>query len=322
MGLGLADLSQSIFASLGLPGVDNQLNLSPSRRSALLLVDGMGSTSLEKYSSQFPIFNQVITAHSLQSHFPSTTVTNLTSLGTGELPGVHGMLGYTVRVPNSGTPGRLLNALKWDDRVDPLFWQKVPTLFERAKEHGITVTNIAEKRYEGSAFTQAALRGADYVGANHAEQMVEAAVRALAEPNSFTYLYINVTADHGMVNVSEKIILGVENNLMQNVTLVGGEPRARHIYLRDGALEETLVQWREFLGNRAAVHSKSEAISAGLFGSQISEDSFDRMGDLVVIANDEVILIDPTRISQESAMVGHHGGITESETVIPLLKFL
>ena len=363
MGLGLADLSQSIFASLGLPGVDNQLNLSPSRRSALLLVDGMGSTSLEKYSSQFPIFNQVITAHSLQSHFPSTTVTNLTSLGTGELPGVHGMLGYTVRVPNSGTPGRLLNALKWDDRVDPLFWQKVPTLFERAMEHGITVTNIAEKRYEGSAFTQAALRGADYVGANHAEQMVEAAVRALAEPNSFTYLYINaldhaghndgvgsekwltalsqvadligklrdrlprntdlyVTADHGMVNVGEKIILGVDNNLMQNVTLVGGEPRARHIYVRDGALEETLVQWREFLGDRAAVHAKSEAISAGLFGSHVSEDSFDRMGDLVVIASDEVILIDPTRISQESAMVGHHGGVTESETVIPLLKFL
>jgi Type I phosphodiesterase / nucleotide pyrophosphatase len=363
VGLGLADLSQSIFASLGLPGVDNRLSLPESRRSALLLIDGMGSTSLAKYAEQFPIFGEVITSHTLQSHFPSTTVTNLTSLGTGELPGVHGMLGYTVRVPNSGTPGRLLNALKWDDRVDPLFWQKVPTLFERAMRHGITVTNIAEKRYEGSAFTQAALRGADYVGANHAEQMVEAATKALAEPNSFTYLYINaldhaghndgvgsekwltalsqvadligklrehlprntdlyITADHGMVNVGEKIILGVENNLMENITLVGGEPRARHMYVREGALDETAALWREFLGDRAVVHSKSEVIEAGYFGSQISEDSFDRMGDLVVVASNEVILIDPTRIAQESAMVGHHGGITDSETVIPLLKFL
>ena len=363
MGLGLADLSQSIFASLSLPGVVNRLNLPPSRRSALLLIDGMGSTSLEKYAEQFPIFGEVLVSQSLQSHFPSTTVTNLTSLGTGELPGVHGMLGYTVRVPNSGTPGRLLNALKWDDRVDPLFWQKIPTLFERAMEYGITVTNIAEKRYEGSAFTQAALRGANYVGANRLEQMVAEATKALTEPNSFAYLYINaldhaghndgvgsdkwlaalgqvaeligqlrdrlprntdlyITADHGMVNVGEKIVLGVDNNLMQNITLVGGEPRARHMYVTDGALDETLAQWREYLGDRAEVYSKSGAINAGYFGSEISEDSFARMGDLVVIANSELILIDPSRIAQESAMVGHHGGVTDSETVIPLLKFL
>ncbi|MEJ0014823.1 MAG: hypothetical protein WDN07_04715 [Actinomycetota bacterium] len=31
-----------------------------------------------------------------------------------------------------------------------------------------------------------------------------------------------VTADHGMVNVGEKIVLGRDNDLMQNVTLVGG----------------------------------------------------------------------------------------------------
>jgi len=109
---------------------------------------------------------------------------------------------------------------------------------------------------------------------------------------------------------------------MQNITLVGGEPRARHIYVADGALDETVAQWREYLGERAAVFTKSEAISAGNFGSEISEDSFARMGDLVVVANDEVILIDPSRIAQESAMVGHHGGATESEVVIPLLKFL
>ena len=273
------------------------------------------------------------------------------------------MLGYTVRVPNSGNPGRLLNALKWDDRVDPVFWQKVPTLFERAMQHGITVTNIAEKRYEGSAFTQAALRGANYVGANRSSEMVAAAAIALAEPYSFSYLYINaldhaghndgvgsdkwiaalgqvaelisslverlpkntdlyVTADHGMVNVGEKIVLGVENDLMQNITLVGGEPRARHMYVQEGAVEETVQQWREYLGPRATIYSKDEVIASQLFGLDISADSFDRMGDFMAVANGEMILIDPTRIPQESAMVGHHGGLTETELVIPLLKYL
>ena len=363
MGFGLAELSQSIFSSMGLIGPSNVLELPESHRTCLLLIDGMGSDALARYSSQFPIFASLKKSYELASHFPSTTVTNLTSLGTGELPGAHGMLGYTVRVPNSGTPGRLLNALKWDERIDPLFWQKIPTLFERAMEQGITVTNIAEKRYEGSAFTQAALRGAKYVGANRIDEMVTSAVEALAEPYSFTYLYVNgldhaghndgvgsdrwiaalgqvadlitklvnrlpkntdlyVTADHGMVNVGEKIVLGQENDLMQNISLVGGEPRARHMYVVDGALEETVAQWREVLGVRARVLTKAEVITSGLFGGEVSSDSFDRMGDFMAIAADEVILIDPSRIPQESAMVGHHGGVTETETAIPLLKFL
>ena len=363
MGFGLADLSQSIFASLGLPGVENRLTLAQSRRTCLLLIDGMGSKSLERYKSQFPIFAAVKSASELASHFPSTTVTNLTSLGTGELPGVHGMLGYTVRVPNSGTPGRLLNALKWDDRVDPLFWQKVPTLFERGMAHGINVTNIAEKRYEGSAFTQAALRGAKFVGANRSEEMVIAAVEALAEPYSFTYLYINaldhaghndgvgsekwmlaleqiaelitsllsrlpkntdlyVTADHGMVNVGEKIVLGQDNGLMDNITLVGGEPRARHMYVTEGSASETIAQWREFLGERATIYSREELVAHQTFGAVVSPDSFERMGDFMAIAQGETILIDPSRVPQESSMVGHHGGVTAMETAIPLLKFL
>ena len=363
MGFGLADLSQSIFASLGLSVVENRLVLAPSRRSCLLLIDGMGSNSLESYRSQFPIFAAVKSASQLTSHFPSTTVTNLTSLGTGELPGVHGMLGYTVRVPNSGTPGRLLNALKWDDRVDPLSWQKVPTLFERGMQHGITVTNIAEKRYAGSAFTQAALRGAKYVGANRSEEMVIAAAEALAEPNSFTYLYINaldhaghndgvgsekwmlalgqvaelitslitrlprntdlyVTADHGMINVGEKIILGRDNTLMDNITLVGGEPRARHMYVAEGSAAETIAQWREYFGERATIYSREELVAHQTFGAVVSQDSLERMGDFMAIAHGEMILIDPERVSQESSMVGHHGGVTELESVIPLLTFL
>ena len=268
--------------------------------------------------------------------------------------------GYRLQM---SSPGRLLNALKWDDRVDPLFWQKVPTLFERGMEHGITVTNIAEKRYEGSAFTQAALRGAKYVGANRSEEMVNAAAQALAEPYSFTYLYINaldhaghndgvgsekwmlalsqvaelitslmarlpkntdlyVTADHGMVNVGEKIILGQDNGLMNNITLVGGEPRARHMYVAQGSAAETIAQWREYLGERATIYSREEMVANQTFGAVVSQDSLERMGDFMAIANDEMILIDPERASQESSMVGHHGGVTEMESAIPLLKFL
>jgi len=358
----LAALSNSIFASLQVTGATNELGIenNPGSRECLLLIDGMGAELISQYGAQFPIFGELKSLPKLASHFPSTTATNLSSLGTGTLPGVHGMLGYTVRVPRSGEPGRLLNSLKWDDRVDPVIWQSVPTLFERAAAQGIQVSHVAAKRYEGSGFTQAALRGANYLGANQIEEIITNTVTALQPSPSFSYVYINhldaaghddgvgsekwlialslvaelitglrdrlpkgsrlwVTADHGMINVGEKIILGVENDLMANVTLVGGEPRARHIYVREGALIETAEIWRKFLAAKADVFTRSEAIAANLFGPITSLDSSERMGDLVVIAKEESILIDPSRIKKESKMIGHHGGMGVVEVDIPLL---
>ncbi|MEJ6627500.1 MAG: alkaline phosphatase family protein [Actinomycetes bacterium] len=358
----LAALSNSIFASLNLSGTSNELEIeiNPGSRECLLLIDGMGAELLRKYGSEFPVFDELVSLDKLASHFPSTTATNLTSLGTGTLPGVHGMLGYTVRVPRSGEPGRLLNSLKWDERVDPVIWQNVPTLFERATAQGIRVSHIAARRYEGSGFTQAALRGAQYLGANQIEDIIQNTVEAMKPSPSFSYVYINhldaaghdegvgsekwllalstvselisglrnrlpkgtrlwVTADHGMINVSEKLILGQDNNLMENVTLLGGEPRARHIYVREGAIAETVTSWREFLGDKADVFTRDEVIAAELFGSEISIDSSERMGDLIAIAKGEIILIDPARIKEESKMVGHHGGLELAEVGIPLL---
>ena len=362
----LAALSNSIFASLGVAGTNDDLGIGASSdgRECLLLIDGMGLEAIEKYGHEFPIFAQLRSWTNLNSHFPSTTATNISSLGTGVLPGVHGMLGYTVRVPRSGEPGRLLNSLKWDDRVDPVIWQKVPTLFERASAEGVSVSHIAAKRYEGSGFTQAALRGANYLGANQIEDIIDSTRSAMQSARAFSYVYLNnldhaghedgvgsekwlgalevvaqlisglaeklpkgtrlwVTADHGMINVQgaqDKVVLGLDNSLMENVTLLGGEPRARHVYLAEGSVDETVAMLREFFGERAAIYSKSEAISAGLFGAQVSLDSNERMGDLIAIANGELILIDPERVKPESEMVGHHGGLTQTEVAIPLFS--
>ena len=357
--LGLADITNSIFNSLSVPETIDSLSLgSAEYREVLILIDGMGQDAVDKYGDQFPIFDELKQVKKLYTNFPSTTATSLSTLGTGVLPGVHGMLGYTVRVPRSDN--RLLNALKWDERVDPVMWQKVPTLFERAVLAGVSVTHVAAKRYEGSGFTQAALRGAKYVGANGIDEMVTAVSTALVAQPSFVYTYLNtldsaghsdgvgsdkwltalaqvsefitkvkesvpagtrvwITSDHGMVNSTKQIILGQDNDLLENVLLIGGEPRARHIYINEGAQEETVAKWRQFLGNSAKVLSKSEAISDGLFGPVVSEDASERMGDLIAIADDDLIIIDPTRVKEESSMVGHHGGITDIEVEIPLL---
>ena len=356
---GLSHLINSIFSSLNLADTNDYLSLGQGQmRECVVLIDGMGQDAINKFADQFSIFDELKQIKTIYTDFPSTTATSISTLGTGVLPGLHGMLGYTVRVPRSDN--RLLNALKWDERVDPVIWQKVPTLFERAAAAGVAVSHVAAKRYEASGFTQAALRGARYIGANGVDEMATAVALALKPQPSFVYTYLNtldaaghsdgvgsdkwltalaqiaefvtkvkelvpsgtriwITSDHGMVNSTEQLILGQDNKLLENVTLIGGEPRARHIYIKDGAATETLLQWREFLGDKAAVISRAEAISSGLFGPVVSEDSAERMGDLIAIPNNDLILVDPARVREETSMVGHHGGVTDIEVAIPLL---
>ena len=145
---GLSHLTNSIFSALNVADTTDYLALKQANmRECLILIDGMGQDAVNKYGDQFPIFEELKNVRTIYTNFPSTTATSLSTLGTGVLPGVHGMLGYTVRVPRSDN--RLLNALKWDERVDPVMWQKVPTLFERAVLAGVSVTHVAAKRYEG-----------------------------------------------------------------------------------------------------------------------------------------------------------------------------
>lgn len=360
----LADIVPSIFAGLGLAEVHDSCGFgeSPHGLECLLLVDGLGADVLENYPEFTPTLNRMKFYDPVQTPFPSTTATSLTTLMTGVLPGTHGMMGYTVRVPRSG--GRILNSLKWDERVDPQMWQPVPTLFERGKSVGISVSHVASKRYENTGFTSAAFRGATYRGSNTVLDMVEAAKISLKTSPSFTYLYLNdldvaghsdgvgsekwllalafvdnavrtfldhlprgtrfwITADHGMVNVAEKIILGRENSLLEGVALVAGEPRARHLYLeeryQDGkGLSDVIENWRGTLADAVVIYTRQEAINAGLFGNFVSPDAADRMGDLIAIAQGGVIFIDPLRENLESAMVGHHGAMSDAERFVPL----
>jgi hypothetical protein len=330
-------------------------------RELLFLIDGFGFDTLSQYADVMPTMSRMFNHGLVQTSFPSTTATSLATLTTGELPGVHGMLGYTVQVPRSG--GRLLNALKWDERVDPENWQPVETLFQRAAKVGISVTHVAAKRYENSGFTRAVFRGAEYKGANVVADLVSETKQALQKTPSFVYLYVNdldnaghsdgvgsdkwiaalsaidqmvsqlmkevpkgtriwVTSDHGMINVEEKIIIGQDNPLLTGVSVIAGEPRARHLYLDNDSVQariDAASLWQQYLQEKALVLTREQAISSDLFGAQLSADAVDRMGEVIAIARGGLVLLDPERADKEGAMVGHHGSDSEIESQVGLL---
>ena len=330
-------------------------------RELLFLIDGFGINTFEQYADVMPTMSRMFNHGLIQTSFPSTTATSLATLTTGTMPGAHGMLGYSVQVPRSG--GRLLNALKWDERVDPENWQPVQTLFQRATAAGIHVTHVAAKRYENSGFTRAVFRGAHYKGANVVADLVSETKAALQATPSFVYLYVNdldsaghsdgvgsdkwiaalamidqmvsqlmkdvpkgtrfwITSDHGMVNVQEKIVIGQDNPLLNGVSVVAGEPRARHIYLTNdsaSAREDAASIWQQYLQERALVLTREQAISNNLFGSDVSADALDRMGEVIVIARGGLALLEAARADKEGAMVGHHGGDSDIESQVGLL---
>lgn len=359
--MNLSEITPAIFGSFGISSLsiyESRLGVSPTGREVLLLVDGFGAHSMDDYPDVMPNIMAGKSFGDVTTTFPSTTSTSLATLLTGSMPNEHGMLGYTVRVPNSD--GRVLNALKWDERVDPEVWQPKENFFEIGSRNGINVNHIAAKRYEGTGFTRAVFRGANFRGANLYPDLVSETELALNQTPAFVYLYVNdldvaghvagygsekwlsalrmidnlvgqlcaklprgtrlwITGDHGMINVGQKVVIGRENLLATEVTTIAGEPRARHIYVaRPENTSELAHLWRSEIGSIAQIYTRTEAINEGLFGKPMPDKFADRIGDLIAIVKNDAILIDPSREKLESAMVGHHGGLTQIETNVPL----
>jgi len=135
-----------------------------------------------------------------------------------------------------------------------------------------------------------------------------------------TVLY--VTADHGMVNVGpdDRIDVDATPALREGVDLLGGEPRARHVYARPGAAADVLATWKEILGEHAWVLSREEAIKDGWFGP-VDDAMTARIGDVVAAAAGTAAIIASRAEPLESALIGMHGSLTSAEQLVPMLAF-
>ncbi len=190
----LSDVIPTIGAALGAPEPGREAGPwtpEPTRKACLFLVDGMGRELLAEHARHAPYLNELLrrrgVGHTLTAGFPSTTSTSLASIGTGLPPGAHGMLGYRLLVPSSG---QLMNALRWDQNVDPLEWQPHETMFERLSAAGIAVTHVSVPRFADSGLTRSVFRGARFTGAESVDEQARRAMEALrASDRSFVYLY-------------------------------------------------------------------------------------------------------------------------------------
>ena len=151
----------------------------------------------------------------------------------------------------------------------------------------------------------------------HVDKLAEQLAGALP---AGTMMY--VTADHGMVDISaeDKLDVDARPELRSGLALLGGEPRARHLYARRGAAADVLATWREVLGDRAWVLPRDEAISEGWFG-QVDAAMTSRIGDVVAAADGSLALVATQAEPRESRLVGMHGSLTPAEQLVPALMY-
>lgn len=193
----LTDVVPSALAALGRAGWRDVLTLPPAASYVVLLVDGLGWNLLTRHAEDAPYLASLADhGRPITAGVPSTTATSLTSLGTGMPPGEHGVVGFTCRIPGTR---RLLDALRWDSRVDPLVWQPHETAFERASGAGVPVSVVSRRAFESSGLSRAGQRGAAYVGADRPGERIAAAVELAAHSGSLTYVYdgdLDATGHH------------------------------------------------------------------------------------------------------------------------------
>ncbi len=192
----LDSLLPTVATSLGVPGMPQagvdalvpEPARRPARRAVVVLVDGLGYDLLRARSGHAPFLRSLLPAAArIAAGFPSTTATSMATLGTGQPPGIHGMLGFEVLMPGED---RILNQLSWENGPVPEEWQPVETVFQRAEAAGVTVTRVGPSFFAGSGLTRAALRGGRFAAAESLESRVEVALRALrASSRALVYLY-------------------------------------------------------------------------------------------------------------------------------------
>jgi Type I phosphodiesterase / nucleotide pyrophosphatase len=349
----------SALAALGAPGWPSVIALPPASSYVVFLVDGLGWELLRQHRDVAPYLNALADGvEPITCGVPSTTATSLTSLGTALPPGQHGVVGFTSRVPGTDT---LLDALRWDQPVDPREWQPHETVFGRARASGVLTTTVSRRIFDGSGLTVASQRGAEYVGADTPGERISATVHASATPRSLVYVYegeldstghakgslswawehqlgvvdsfaqrmrealpagtaLLVTADHGMVDVGPDQRIDVDDrpDLLDGISLVGGEARFRHLYCVGGAVDSVAAAWRAGLGERAIVLTRDEAIARGWFG-EVAAAVRPRLGDVVVASMGGNAVVSTSRFKHESKLIGFHGSLTPDEMLIPLL---
>lgn len=288
---------------------------------------------------------------------PSTTATSLTSLGCGTVPGHHGVVGYTfldpaadrvlnalsweggpddvaafamrptvfTRLGQNGHPSAAVSLTRFADSA------LTRMAFGGTVHHGVELeadpdhfTELIATALQGSDVIYAYERLLDHHGHGHGVgswQWLDELARiddlvahlAQALPDDVCLL---VTGDHGMVNVpQDRKIVAEDHASLCGFRHIAGEGRLRQLYTDDAPA--LAAAWASFMGERAEVVLRADAVAAGWFGPEPEPAVLPRIGDVLVAMREDWAVMS-NNFPGEFGLVGMHGSLTPAEMLVPL----
>ena len=326
--------------------------VAEAEQVVLLVLDGLGWDQLQEHAALMPALSS-LQGGRITTVAPTTTSTALSSIATGLTPGEHGLIGYRMVVG-----GEILNVLRWavngDDRrriYPPADIQRFPAFMGKA------VPVVSPIELNGTAFSEAHLRGSVPVGWRAASSMPVEIRRLLQGGERFVYAYYGsvdkiahergfgdyyeaelraadrlvsdvlealpdraallVTADHGQVDVGDRVIKP-SASLLSLCALQSGEGRFRWFHARRGAAAELQAAAAAEFADSGWVMSREQLIADGWFGATVPPAVAQRLGDVAAIAYEPVSYFDPGDLGPFE-LVCRHGSVTSAEVYVPLL---
>jgi hypothetical protein len=357
--MSLSDLLPSAAAVLGVPGFSDTIGLPSARRVCVLLIDGLGWNLLNRFAEHAPFLMSLARRPPGTAGFPSTTATSVTSICTGLPPGLHGILGYRVRVPQTG---ELMNSLTWDVDVDPLQWQPHPTVFERVAVHGTTVFQVAPGSFQHSGLTRAASRGARYVPAETAGDLVAGVARSAGQHSeALIYSYFGdldrtghlrgcgsaawrhqltiidrlverlvevlaedtvlvVTGDHGMVDTPTGARVDIDAEpALRQGVALVGGEPRMRYVYAEPGAEGEVLEAWRSVLGERAWVVPRSDAVAAGWFGPVREAVLGRIGDVICAARGDTSVVRSIAEPEALSMVGHHGSLTADEQLVPFL---
>ncbi len=298
----------------------------------------------------------------LFSGFPTTTATSLASLATGRNNGSHAFIGYRVFDREKGKPINLLNDLgnefppaQYQD-LETISETATKAGFNLSTvgpseyaDSGFTKATMPSSKYlpaktieERFAITRRELSvpgSLVYLYVPELDQLghrfgVSSSIwlETIEELDSVVSKFAAnlpkgagaiLTADHGVIDVDKSSHVYLEEfPSLQDVLMIGGDPRAVYIYFEAGTdLVDKRHQIAQELSGLVDVVTVAELVEAGWF-EEFSATAQKVEPDLVLLPKANRVIYHRSFAKQKSMeMIGQHGGMSKAEWEVPLLVF-
>ncbi len=314
--------------------------------TVFVLFDGLGAHQLDHPRAGALAAAQI---GSIDAPFPTTTTVSLATVATGLPPSGHGLIAYQLWNPAVDAVVNTIHmTTMWGDPIDQRHEDFLPgpNLWQRMSAAGASPVTVQPASFDRTPLSRALYGGATFVPYTTTAEAVERTLEAARAPRACVFLYVPHvdfaahvagqdsreydaamreadmvwarleralppdtllvgTADHGHVDIPEAGKVRLTKSDEEGLILYG-DPRA--LFVRGDV--------RRIAGQLPGTWVPYEDLE-GMWGPAPLHRAFgERRPDGVVFADDGHAIF---HARSNDRLVGHHGGLTSQERLVPVL---